>query len=1382
MSNMRRIRKPIIKLGRVRSDSRIVPRVGGDSRQILQRLSPRSQRVLVKVRQSYANSSGAWKHHGRYLERDSARFGDGFSAGEDKVDIPKTLDRWQRAEDEKLHKIILSPEYAERVDLKAHTRELMTEVEHDLGRPLEWVGIVHKNTDYHHLHIALRGLDGNGQSLDIEEYLGSAFRERSREILTRRMGPRLYPDILERREREILYERLTDIDRSLLWKADENNLVTIPYPKGSDWKGDKLREQDRTRLIFLEELGLAERIGSDRWVLSDNMRESLRRLSLMDQLVKEKVPGWNFVRTLRKSGVVRKRLELGESLTGRVVGTDILDPFGDRAFMLLEATDGVTYHINQPRGAAVAKVAANDVITLERRSIEVSGEDGETPKVREFTAVQVHPNWQKSHVLDREAAETLRVAGDSVESLNRVGFAKAWHDSVRSRITELRSRGFDPDSRTWESELEAIRFSEVDPQAWKWNPRDYLRLEGDDSHESLQRVSERDRNRFVVGTVIATSEHHLVVRDVRDDIGRVIKLDDVGLTWAPSVGSTVSIAAKTLPRTDLRPTDERIAELLTRSQSFSPFSIGDDEGRFVVARANTWVRWKLLTQDEDGTFRLNSHESYDSKEAIVERMEERLDEVRAELRDAARKQPAWLQFLEEDKIALNTERFVTLDRLLRDLGAVPERENGTWLNRALTWRKELWEKREIQLGEQFEQNARLWLRDKLLPTTLSDGQTVTGRLVNLDVGDGRYFAVDGSDGRLHHFRISDKIREKIADYMLELGDVVTLTGRSFQKTSNGTRRIHYLDVHRHIDWSTSANFLREAFSAAKGPERELQEESFAIEWKAEAKKLRERNSAQTGLEIRETRLGSKEELTGKVILLEADDGERILLEGMDGSLHLTKQTKRIRDAISARSLKLGDVATLVSKEFSADGRNISYLELIRHENWQTSLALEKFALTHTPDEIAISNGRLKSDFAKEWRREAAKRRAFLDKHGVSLEALEKGEQQGLSERNSERLFPKAGTFGTDRSLIEVPIGQPLSGRVIEIVYRADGEKPYFVTLENAQGELVHLKASRGVSRAVIDGRIQRGDQVTLSTREFMRDGKTLYYTEVNHEDIRRKTFRDKEVFFGKVLSGEIKNERYLFLDSPEGRVLARISQAIKNQVKEGRIRVGDVVVLSSERISAAGAKLNRPVLRLRAKIADRWEETADFDRAVIRLSRAGVIDEYLSKEERGFRRQWNEAVEARSKELLEAGVSTADNWEEKLSKFRQREHRERLTKPPTLEKIRSHDLEQLPRLEVLFRQATDAGWFVRSEANALNFVAAAARAQRTRGDSARAFRQIVRAANWRQISQKDEDSARRQLIAYRERVVGGFSVEPTVDRGILAERTRIENRLDDGRS
>lgn len=64
--------------------------------------------------------------HGRYIARESAGQGaDGFDPNGDVTDIAPRPAQWQRAGDQRLFKIIISPENGHEIDLPRLTRDLM---------------------------------------------------------------------------------------------------------------------------------------------------------------------------------------------------------------------------------------------------------------------------------------------------------------------------------------------------------------------------------------------------------------------------------------------------------------------------------------------------------------------------------------------------------------------------------------------------------------------------------------------------------------------------------------------------------------------------------------------------------------------------------------------------------------------------------------------------------------------------------------------------------------------------------------------------------------------------------------------------------------------------------------------------------------------------------------------------------------------------------------------------------------------------------------------------------------------------------------------------------------------------------------------------------
>jgi hypothetical protein len=123
---------------------------------------PYLQRCAVRVTYLNNKTRGQWKAHGRYLARESATHenpveGVGFGREDQKVDIAAQLETWQRSGDERLWKLIISPEFGDLTDLRRLTGDLMERMGKDLGTGLEWVVVEHHNTEHPHVHVVVRG-------------------------------------------------------------------------------------------------------------------------------------------------------------------------------------------------------------------------------------------------------------------------------------------------------------------------------------------------------------------------------------------------------------------------------------------------------------------------------------------------------------------------------------------------------------------------------------------------------------------------------------------------------------------------------------------------------------------------------------------------------------------------------------------------------------------------------------------------------------------------------------------------------------------------------------------------------------------------------------------------------------------------------------------------------------------------------------------------------------------------------------------------------------------------------------------------------------------------------------------------------------------------
>jgi hypothetical protein len=73
-------------------------------------------------------TAGHWRAHGRYIARESVTKDHceaGFDAHRVGIDPAKSFERWQQAGDPRLWKLIMAPEFGDRVDLLKLTRDLI---------------------------------------------------------------------------------------------------------------------------------------------------------------------------------------------------------------------------------------------------------------------------------------------------------------------------------------------------------------------------------------------------------------------------------------------------------------------------------------------------------------------------------------------------------------------------------------------------------------------------------------------------------------------------------------------------------------------------------------------------------------------------------------------------------------------------------------------------------------------------------------------------------------------------------------------------------------------------------------------------------------------------------------------------------------------------------------------------------------------------------------------------------------------------------------------------------------------------------------------------------------------------------------------------------
>jgi type IV secretory pathway VirD2 relaxase len=284
------------------------------------------RRSVVKVMYTRNGKprSNALAAHARYLTREGAQLengrGVGFDAGRDDIDMVALVRAWEKSDDERMWRIIVSPEDADRMNLKHHIRDLIKAMEGDLGTRLEWVAIDHNNTENPHAHLLVRGIDQRGKALLIDpDYVRNGIRARSQEIASRELGQRLESEMLRARGETIDKERWTEIDRALQRRMNGDRVADyqglVPYNDVTRVRA----KQEIQRLQFLEGLGLARKIGSLSWELSADHERGLRARQRAMDVVKRQAEA-NKVRSLDELADERDVVMASSATRGGYVG------------------------------------------------------------------------------------------------------------------------------------------------------------------------------------------------------------------------------------------------------------------------------------------------------------------------------------------------------------------------------------------------------------------------------------------------------------------------------------------------------------------------------------------------------------------------------------------------------------------------------------------------------------------------------------------------------------------------------------------------------------------------------------------------------------------------------------------------------------------------------------------------------------------------------------------------------------------------------------------------------------------------------------------------------------------------------------------------------
>jgi type IV secretory pathway VirD2 relaxase len=408
----------------------------------------RARRVAVKARVVKLNpqrgaargrqfvGAKAVDAHLRYLERDGVtrdgEKGQVYSDERDVEDGRAFLDRG-RKDQHQFRFIVSAEDGVELSDPRETIRDLMKQMEADLGTKLDWVAVDHHNTGHPHTHILVRGVTADGKTLNIAgDYIAYGIRERASEIVTRELGRQTELEVTKQLEREVDADRFTGLDRMLI--AEQQGREFSDLRPDQDMR-DTFR-QNRALLIErarkLERLGLATEIETGKWIVSRKAEPVLRELGERGDIIK------TMHRALEREGLaedrhpsryVLHREKATERIVGRVVDKGLGgDEMGERVRLVIDGVDGRMHHIEMDaaraeevgRGMIVAAGSAPPgPRAADRNIVDVAGQEG---------------IYRPSVHLERARAALDRIGGDPdafvrshvrrLEALRRAGHAE----------------------------------------------------------------------------------------------------------------------------------------------------------------------------------------------------------------------------------------------------------------------------------------------------------------------------------------------------------------------------------------------------------------------------------------------------------------------------------------------------------------------------------------------------------------------------------------------------------------------------------------------------------------------------------------------------------------------------------------------------------------------------------------------------------------------------------------------------------------------------------------------------------------------------------------------------------------------------------------------
>jgi type IV secretory pathway VirD2 relaxase len=399
--------------------------------------------VVIKARlvQLKATGSRAVIAHLRYIVRDSVspkgEPGRPYEARSDSAD-PAAFEMRGRGDRHQFRFIIAPEDAVELENLPAFTRDLMTQMEADLGTGLDWVAVDHWDTDNPHTHVVVRGKDEAGRDLVIaREYISHGLRTRASELATERLGPRTEREIKASMEHEVTQERWTGLDRELQARSADGaiDLRDLPAEAQARYRRSLLLG----RLQQLSTMGLAKEVDTARWRLHPELEATLRALEERGDIV----------RTMQRAFTGEQRelaifdpAKASGPVVGRIAGKGLIDELSDRAYAIIDGVDGRAYYVALPPEMNLDELPIGGI--AEARGASERAADRRILAVAErgVYSTDVHlAELRAASVPDGHRAAIVEAHVRRLEALRRAGIVKRLEEGMWRVPSDLPALG-----------------------------------------------------------------------------------------------------------------------------------------------------------------------------------------------------------------------------------------------------------------------------------------------------------------------------------------------------------------------------------------------------------------------------------------------------------------------------------------------------------------------------------------------------------------------------------------------------------------------------------------------------------------------------------------------------------------------------------------------------------------------------------------------------------------------------------------------------------------------------------------------------------------------------------------------------------------------------